>query len=83
MDRGPGREGGGGSVCGSPSTLEQGVGLPAWRSGQPASGLVFVLRGLWPAALGGSTVSNQSSLGARALKPGARGRRKMRLESAQ
>lgn len=70
MDRGRGWGGGDGSVCGSPPTLEQGVRPPAWRSGQPASGLVFVLRGLWPAALGGSTVSHQSSLGARILKPG-------------
>lgn len=80
------RGGGGSPGPGSPATLEQGA-LAWWgEGGLTDPGLLFALRGLWPAALrgGAGAVSRLSSPGAKncvALVPGLE--REMRLERAQ
>lgn len=52
--------------------------------GGQTSGLLFALRGLWPAVLGGGTVSHLSSLRAKHCEAPVPGEeRKMRLETAQ
>lgn len=71
------------SRAGCPETLEQGVGALAWRGGQTTSGLFFVLRGLWPVALGGRHRFQLKQSWGKNCEAGCWERRKMHIERAQ